>query len=100
MGLLRIIADHAGDICQIATCLALLIKPIRDRILGIEKIREGMRCLLRKDIVEIYYGNKETKQLREYEYKRLEHCYKAYKALGGNSFIDHIYAEMQEWEII
>lgn len=94
------IADHAGDICQIATFGALLIKPIREWLLGTEKIREGQRCLLRSEIVRIYYRHKEDKQLREYEFRNLEQCYKAYKALNGNSFIDHIYAEMQEWDII
>jgi hypothetical protein len=97
---LQIIADHAGDICQIATCAALLIKPIRERILGTAKIREGQRCLLRSEIVRIYYRHKADNELKEYEFRNLEECYKAYKALGGNSFIDHIYAEMQEWDII
>ncbi len=100
MDALRIIADHTGDICQIVTCCALLIKPVRDWLLGTEQIREGQRCLLRSEIVRIYYRHKEDKQLREYEFRNLEQCYKAYKALGGNSFIDHIYAEMQEWDII
>ena len=97
---LRIIADYAGDTLQIITFAAFLIKPVREWLLGIEAIREGQRCLLRADIVGIYYKNKEKAQLREYEFCHLEHCYKAYKALGGNSFIDHIYAEMQKWDII
>ena len=100
MEVLRMLADHAGDILQIATCAALLIKPVREWLMGTEKIREGQRCLLRSEIVRIYYRHKEDKQLREYEFRNLEECYKAYKALGGNSFIDHIYAEMQEWDII
>ena len=97
---LRTIADYAGDILQIVTFAAFLIKPIREWLLGTETIREGQRCLLRSEIVRIYYRNKDTKKLREYEYRNLEQCYKAYKELGGNSFIDHIYAEMQEWDII
>ncbi len=100
MDALQVIADHAGDICQIATCVALLIKPIRERIMGTEKIREGQRCLLRSEIVRIYYRHKDDKQLREYEFRNLEQCYSAYKSLAGNSFIDHINAEMQEWDII
>lgn len=68
--------------------------------MGTEKIREGQRCLLRSEIVRIYYRHKTDNQLREYEFRNLEQCYIAYKALDGNSFIDHIYAEMQEWEII
>ena len=100
METLQVIADHAGDICQIATCAAFLIKPVREWLMGTEKIREGQRCLLRSEIVRIYYRHKDDKQLREYEYRNLEQCYKAYKALDGNSFVDHIYAEMQEWNII
>lgn len=100
MDTLQLIADHAGDICQIVTCGALLIKPVREWLMGTEKIREGQRCLLRSEIVRIYYHHKEDKQLREYEFRNLEQCYRAYKALGGNSFIDHIYEEMQEWAII
>lgn len=100
MDVLRTIADHAGDIAQIATCAALLIKPFREWLLGTEQIREGQRCLLRSEIVRIYYRNLNAKKLKEYEFRNLEQCHDAYKALGGNSFIDHLYAEMQEWEII
>lgn len=100
METLQLIADHAGDICQIATCAALIIKPFRERIMGTKAIREGQMCLLRVEIVRLYYRHRDDKKLREYEYALLDQCYKAYKTLGGNSFIDHIYAEMQEWEII
>ena len=98
--MLRLIADHAGDICQIVTCAALLIKPVRERLLGTKQTRDGQRCLLRSAIMQVYREHKDTRKLSEYEYRHLEYCYKAYKALGGNSFIDHIYAEMQEWDII
>lgn len=97
---LQIIADHAGDICQIVTCGAILIKPVREWLLGTKDMRDGQRCLLRDAIMQIYREHKETRRLSEYEYRHLEYCYKAYKRLGGNSFIDHIYAEMQEWDII
>lgn len=100
MDTLQLIADHAGDICQIVTCVALLIKPIREWLLGTEKMREGQRCLLRSEIVRIYYRHMNDKKLREYEFRNLEQCHQAYKALDGNSFVDHIYAEMQEWDII
>ena len=100
MDIWEIIVGYAKDFCSIATCAALLIKPVREWLMGTEQIREGQRCLLRSEIVRIYYRHNENKKLREYEYRNLEQCYKAYKALGGNSFIDHIYAEMQEWDII
>ena len=63
-------------------------------------LREGQRCLLRTEIVRIYYRHHDDRKLREFEYKNMEECYKAYKSLKGNSFIDRIHAEMQEWDII
>ena len=100
MEILTTIADYAKDICSIATCCVLLVKPVREWLMGTKDIREGQRCLLRTEIVRIYYRHNEDRQFREYEYKNLVQCYEAYKALKGNSFIDHIYAEMQEWKII
>lgn len=94
------VVQWAKDICSIATCAALIIKPVREWIMGTEDIREGQRCLLRAEIVRMYYRHREEKKLKEFEFKLQEQCYKAYKALGGNSFIDHIHAEMQEWEIV
>ena len=90
----------AKDICSLATCAALLICPIREWLLGTDALREGQRCLLRSEIVRIYYRHQGDKQLREYEFKNMQQCYEAYKALKGNSFIDRIHAEMQEWDII
>ena len=100
MRVLQYIADNAGDICTIATCAALIIKPIRERLMDTGALREGQQCLLRTEIVRIYYRHHEDRKLREYEYKNMEECYKAYKTLKGNSFIDRIHAEMQEWDII
>lgn len=68
--------------------------------MGTGALREGQRCLLRTEIVRIYYRHHDDRKLREYEYKNMEECYKAYKTLKGNSFIDRIHAEMQEWDII
>lgn len=96
---LKDIAAVALCITQIATCAALLIKPLRERIMGVEAMREGQRCLLRSQIVRIYYHNIHDHTLRQYEYENLVACFKAYKSLGGNSFIDHIYDEMQHWTI-
>lgn len=94
------LVELARDISAITACAALLIKPLRDKFFGLEALKEGLRSLLRAEIVRLYYRHNEDKHLKEYEYKNLTSCYAAYKALDGNSFIEHIYAEMQEWEII
>lgn len=97
---LATIVQWAKDICAIATCAALIIRPVRERLMGTEAIREGQRCLLRSELVRLYYRHQDEKQLREFEYKLMDQCFKAYKALKGNSFIDHICGEMYKWEIV
>lgn len=98
--MLDTVAGYASNLTCILALAAICIKPIRDRILGMEAIREGQRCLLRSEIVRTYYRNLDTRQMREYEYANLSQCYKAYKQLNGNSFIEHIYTEMQEWTVV
>lgn len=93
-------AELAGAITGIAACVCLLVKPLRNRILGLNDVREGQRCLLRSDILNVYYKYRELKQIRQYEYENVVLLYKAYKALGGNTFVDHIYNEINEWEVV
>lgn len=93
------IATIALAITQIATCAVLLIKPLREWVMGVEDVREGQRCLLRSQIVRTYYHNVDTQTLKQYEYENMVACYKAYKRLGGNSFVDHIREEMETWTI-
>ena len=93
-------AGFAGDVCAIGACLTLICRPIRDKVLGLSKVQEGAKCILRSEIVHIYYHNLSDKKLREYEYQSLVKCFEAYDALGGNSFVKKIMQEMQEWEIV
>ena len=64
------------------------------------KLSDGTKCQLRSDMLHIYYANREEKTIRQYEYENFVFLYEAYKALKGNSFIDKIYSEVKEWEII
>lgn len=60
----------------------------------------GMKCQLRSDMLHVYYSNKDTKKIRQYELENFVFLYKAYKSLKGNSFIDKIYREVMTWEVI
>ena len=51
-------------------------------------------------MLKIYYHNCEEKTIRQYEFENFIFLYEAYKALKGNSFIDKIYKEVKEWEVI
>lgn len=66
----------------------------------VRKIRNGMRCQLRSEMLRIYYNNRTKGTIRQYEYENFVMLYEAYKALKGNSFIDKIYKEVQEWEVV
>ena len=61
---------------------------------------QGIKCLLRSEMLRTYYNNKEDKKIRQYECENFIMLYKAYKALKGNSFIDKINDEVMSWEVV
>lgn len=94
------IAQICGFITAIAAAIALFAKPIRAKLFGLSEIREGQKCLLRSEMLQIYYKGKERENtLRQYEFENFCLLYAAYKAENGNSFIDKINHEVQEMEV-
>lgn len=87
-------------IAALAAELVALIGAITPIFLSVRKVSEGQRCLLRAEMLRIYYQHRESKVIRQYEYENFVLLYEAYKALKGNSFIDKIYAEVKDWEIV
>lgn len=81
---------------EIATLVGIAIPAL----VWFSRIVEGQRCQLRADMLTIYYKCKDTKQIRQYEAEHFEKCYRAYKALKGNSFIDEIYKKAHQWDVI
>ena len=65
-----------------------------------EAEHESVRSLLRSEIVRIYYANRERRSLHSFEYENIVKLYEAYKKMGGNSFIDKIWDEIQTWKIV
>lgn len=80
--------------------LGVLIGVIVPVIVSIRKISNGTKCQLRSEMLRIYYHNRETEKIRQYEYENFVFLYEAYKALKGNSFIDKIYSEVKTWDVI
>lgn len=74
-----------------------MVSPV---LVAIVFVIQGIKCLLRSEMLRTYYGNKDTKTIRQYELENFIHLYKAYKALKGNSFIDKIYKEVMTWSVI
>ena len=91
------------DITAAATMvteIGILMSVVVPVIVAVRKISNGTRCQLRSEMLRTYYRHREDGQIRQYEYENFIMLYEAYKALKGNSFIDKIYKELQEWEII
>lgn len=80
----------------LATELAMLSPVLVAIFLAIQ----GIKCLLRSEMVSTYYHNKDAKKIRQYELENFIKLYQAYKALKGNSFIDKIYKEVMTWDVI
>jgi hypothetical protein len=95
------VAQVCGFITAIAAAIALFVKPIRAKLFGLNEMREGQKCLLRSEMLQIYYKGKEHDgELRQYDFENFCLLYAAYKAENGNSFIDKINNEVQEMEVL
>lgn len=86
-------------IISLITELVILLRIVAPIIRENRKIADGQRCQLRSEMLRIYYHHKESEELRQYELENFIMLYNAYKALGGNSFIDKIYKEVLAWGV-
>lgn len=89
-----------GTLVIFITEISALIGAIVPVIRAIKRISDGQKCQLRSEMLRIYYHNAHDKTLRQYEYENFVALYNAYKALGGNSFIDKIYEEIKKWTVV
>lgn len=94
------IVTICAGVTSILALSIMLAKPLRDKIFDFGLIREGLKCILRADMLRIYYKHLDTQQIRQHEYENFMYEYKAYKALKGNSFIEHVKAEVDSWSVI
>ena len=100
MGWLQTLAQYCGYISGVIAFAAIIFKPLRDRLFGIKDLREALKCILRADMLHAYYKHHNEDKIRQHEKENFILEYKAYKALGGNSFMDDICKEVRSWEVI
>lgn len=62
--------------------------------------REGTKCSLRNDILQIYNQYKNTKEIPLNDFEAISLSYGLYKKYKGNSFVDSIWNETQTWKKI
>lgn len=91
------------DIAAIAALIGeigVMLGVVTPLIVSVRKISNGTRCQLRSEMLRIYYNHREKGIIRQYEFENFMMLYEAYKALKGNSFIDKIYREVLEWQVV
>ena len=96
--------DNTIDILKIVVAnwpaITVEIAALVPVLAAVVMVCNGLKCLLRSEMLQIYYRNRESKTIRQYEYENFLFLYRAYKTLRGNSFIDKIYSEVKEWEVV
>lgn len=95
MGYLETISKYVGYILTVISFVGVVWKCLKEQA----KIREGQKCQLRTDMLRTYHKNKDSRKLRQYEAENFVMMYQAYKAMGGNSFIDEIYEHVTKWDV-
>jgi hypothetical protein len=60
--------------------------------------REGTKCSLRNDILQIYNQYRENKAIPLYDFEAMSLSYTLYKKYKGNSFVDSVWTEVQSWK--
>ena len=107
--LLSIAALFQG-LAAAATFIVFFVKPVRHWFLGVKERRaeqaeddatekESVKCLLRSEIVRIYYANRERRARHSFEYENVAMLYHAYKEMGGNGTCEHLYNECKRLKV-
>ena len=60
----------------------------------------GIKCLLRSEMLQIYYACEARGEIRQYQLENFHRMYRAYKLLLGNSFIDEIRGKVITYRVI
>ena len=94
------LAALCSEVTAILAAVAMLVKPLRNKLLGLDKLTDALKCQLRHDMLHTYYRHREDHTIRQYELEDFLYLYRGYKALGGNSFIDRIKSEIDEWGVV
>lgn len=89
-----------SDLVTLIAEIGVLVGALIPIIVAIVCLINGMKCLLRSEMLTIYYRHRDTEVIRQYELENFVFLYKAYKALKGNSFIDKIYKDVMTWEVV
>ena len=88
-----------ANICTVIGECGVLAGVLIPVVASIKKIKEGVKCQLRSNLLAIYYRHKDTKSIPQFEYENFMALYDAYTALKGNKFVHKLRKDIEGWEI-
>ena len=100
MNTLLTIASACSAVVTIAALVVAIFKPFKKILKFYKADNEVMLCLLRANILNTYRLFKADKKIPQVERQNIDLEYQAYKSRNGNTFIDDVYSEIREWEIV
>ena len=80
--------------------VAKINKKLKDERIRNQAIEDGVRDLLRMQILDTYERVKAAGQITVSRKDAVDSAYKSYHALGGNGTITHVHHELMEMPII
>lgn len=89
------LASVISLLCQIITLIGIVVTGV----ISISKVVNGQKCLLRSEMLRIYYRNRDKGEIKQYEFENFMLLYEAYKKLHGNSFIDKVCNEIRDLKV-
>ena len=92
---LEIVAKVLSVLLSVGSVIAFCVKVLNE----MKHAKEGDMCIMRQMMLDIYYRYKKEKVIPQYEAQNFMKMYKAYKARGGNSFIDEVKNHITTWEL-
>ena len=67
MDRLQLVLSIVNISFTIALSAIALLKPLRKKFLGMHAVEDGQKCLLRADMLRLYYNHRKDQSVRPYE---------------------------------
>lgn len=98
------VAKQVAALCSYLTCiigaLSIVVKPLREKLFSFNDAQKSIQCILRTLILQTYYNCRTTQTIHYYELENVLKLYEAYKQTGGNSFVNEVIEEIEDYKVI
>lgn len=91
------IDDKIEELKEITLDQGVDIKRIQDKV---DLINDAQMDVMRFNMNQIYYKYRPYKKILDCDKKAFMKFYNDYHSMGGNTWIDSLYNELKEWDIV